>query len=111
MREGARKRPLFSFGLMAGPCADQGPREIMAASFAARVRPMTSLAQTSTATTNQTTDIAAALARIRGIVGDRLTTSMAVRTHHGTDSSWHAPHPPEAVVFGHSTEEISQIAR
>ena len=54
-------------------------------------------------------DLATALTRIRDIVGERLTTGMAVRTHHGTDQSWHEPHPPEAVVFAHSTEEVSRI--
>jgi len=56
-------------------------------------------------------DIGPTLARIREVVGDRLTTTMAVREHHGTDSSWHVAHPPEAVVFAHSTEEISRIMR
>jgi len=56
-------------------------------------------------------DITTALARIREVVGDRLSTAMAVREHHGTDTSWHRPHPPEAVVFAHSTEEIAKIAR
>ncbi len=51
-------------------------------------------------------DIDGTLARIREVVGDRLTTAMAVREHHGTDSSWHEPHPPEAVVFARSTDEI-----
>jgi D-lactate dehydrogenase (cytochrome) len=56
-------------------------------------------------------DLDSTLARIREVVGDRLTTAMAVREHHGTDSSWHEPHPPEAVVFAHSTDEISRIVR
>ncbi|HLG89358.1 MAG TPA: FAD-linked oxidase C-terminal domain-containing protein [Alphaproteobacteria bacterium] len=56
-------------------------------------------------------DIDGTLARIREVVGDRLTTAMAVREHHGTDSSWHEPHPPEAVVFARSTDEISRIMR
>ena len=50
-----------------------------------------------------------AIAGIRDIVGDRITRSASVREQHGTDTSWHAPHPPEAVVFAHSTEEVSRI--
>ena len=56
-------------------------------------------------------DIDGTLARIREVVGDRLTTAMAVREHHGTDTSWHDSHPPEAVVFAHSTEEVSRVLR
>jgi D-lactate dehydrogenase (cytochrome) len=34
---------------------------------------------------------------------------MAVRQHHGADASWHPPLPPDAVVYAHSTEEVSAI--
>jgi len=53
--------------------------------------------------------VEAAIAGIRGLVGDRLTTSSSVREHHGTDTSWHRPHPPDAVAFARSTEEVSRI--
>jgi len=56
-------------------------------------------------------NIESAVAQIRAIVGDRITTAMAVREHHGADASWHPPKPPEAVVYAHSTEEVSQIVK
>jgi D-lactate dehydrogenase (cytochrome) len=56
-------------------------------------------------------NIESAVAQIRAIVGDRVTTAMAVREHHGADASWHPPKPPEAVVYAHSTEEVSQIVK
>ena len=36
---------------------------------------------------------------LREIVGERLSTSAAVREQHGRDETYHAPHPPDAVVF------------
>ena len=44
-------------------------------------------------------------------LGDRVTTSMAIRDHHGKDESWHAPHPPDAVAFPVSTDEVVQIVK
>ena len=52
-----------------------------------------------------------AIPRIREVIGERITTSMAVREHHGVDTSWHPPHPPEAVAYAHSTDEVSRIVR
>ena len=49
---------------------------------------------------------------LRSIVGDnRLSTSASVREQHGKDESYHAPHAPDVVVFAHSTEEVSAIAK
>ncbi len=56
-------------------------------------------------------NIETAVAQIRDIVGTRITTAMAVRDHHGADASWHPPMPPEAVVYAHSTEEVSAIVK
>ena len=56
-------------------------------------------------------NIETAVAQIRDIVGTRITTAMAVREHHGADASWHPPKPPEAVVYAHSTEEVSAIVK
>jgi D-lactate dehydrogenase (cytochrome) len=56
-------------------------------------------------------NIESAVAQIRAIVGDRISTAMAVREHHGADASWHPPKPPEAVVYAHSTEEVSEIVK
>ncbi|KKB63061.1 2-hydroxy-acid oxidase [Robbsia andropogonis] len=41
--------------------------------------------------------------------GTRVTTADAVREHHGSDESPYDPVPPEAVVFAHSTKEVSDI--
>jgi D-lactate dehydrogenase (cytochrome) len=56
-------------------------------------------------------DLESAVAQIRALVGDRITTAMAVRQHHGADASWHPPLPPDAVVYAHSTEEVSAIVK
>jgi D-lactate dehydrogenase (cytochrome) len=48
---------------------------------------------------------------LRAVVGDRLSTSAAVREQHGKDESYHAPHPPDAVVFAESTREISDVVK
>src|SRR5271157_3324151 len=50
-----------------------------------------------------------AIEQLRALMGPRLSTAMAVRQHHGTDASWHQALPPDAVVFAHSTEEVSKI--
>ena len=52
-----------------------------------------------------------ALGALRQIVGDRLTTSQSVCLQHGKDESFHAPVPPDAVVFAHSTDEVSRIVK
>ena len=49
----------------------------------------------------------AAIAEIKALLGDRLTTAKAVRDQHGRDESYHAPAPPDAVAFARSTEEVS----
>src|SRR6185369_11897849 len=51
----------------------------------------------------------AAIAEIKALLGDRLTTAKAVREQHGRDESYHAPAPPDAVAFARSTEEVSAI--
>jgi D-lactate dehydrogenase (cytochrome) len=56
-------------------------------------------------------NLESAIVQIRQLVGDRLSTAMAVRQHHGTDASWHPPEPPDAVVYAHSTEEVSAIVK
>src|SRR5689334_2794859 len=49
------------------------------------------------------------ISSLRELLGDRLSTSAAVCAHHGKDESYHAPHPPDAVAFARSTEEVSSI--
>ena len=41
--------------------------------------------------------------------GDRFTTAVAVREHHGKDDSHHPPVPPDGVVFPTSTEEVAAL--
>ena len=42
--------------------------------------------------------------------GDRLSRAPAVREAHGRDEAWHAPHPPDAVIWPETTEEVQLIA-
>jgi len=46
---------------------------------------------------------------LRGILGDRVFTSDAVREHHSHGESWHQPGMPDVVVFPASTAEVSAI--
>jgi len=48
---------------------------------------------------------------LRGILGDRVSTSDAVREHHSHGESWHAPGLPDVVVFPQSTEEVAGVVR
>lgn len=50
-----------------------------------------------------------ALAELKQLLGERLSTAPAVREQHGRDESWHRPQLPDAVAFAESTEEVSQI--
>ena len=58
----------------------------------------------------QATGIPEALvADLAALLGDRFTTSVAVRDHHSRDESYHAPEAPDAVAFPQSTEEVRAI--
>lgn len=46
---------------------------------------------------------------LRQIVGERVTTADAIREQHGKDESFHPSIPPDAVVFAHSTDEVSRV--
>ena len=48
---------------------------------------------------------------LRALLGDRLSTAAAVRTHHGHGESYHKPHDPDAVAFPNTTEEVAEIVR
>jgi D-lactate dehydrogenase (cytochrome) len=50
-----------------------------------------------------------ALAELKALLGDRLSTSAAVREHHGKDESYFPYAPPDAVVFVESTEEVRDV--
>jgi D-lactate dehydrogenase (cytochrome) len=56
-------------------------------------------------------EINAVVEELSRLLGDRLSTSMAVREHHGTDLSYHAPHPPDAVAFALTTEDVVEIVK
>ena len=50
-----------------------------------------------------------AIAKVKGILGERLSTAMIVREQHGKDQTWNAGHPPDAVAFVQSTSEVRRI--
>ncbi len=51
------------------------------------------------------------LAALKERFGTRFSTAEAVRGHHGKDATFHAAHPPEAVVFPETVEEVREIVR
>ena len=50
-------------------------------------------------------------AKLRALLGDRLSTDAEVRATHGADVSYHAAAPPDAVAFPESTDEVCGIVR
>ncbi|MBI3375823.1 MAG: FAD-binding protein [Betaproteobacteria bacterium] len=48
---------------------------------------------------------------LRALMGERMSIARAVREHHGTDISSYPVTPPDAVVFPHSTEEVTAIVK
>src|SRR5918996_2074062 len=50
-----------------------------------------------------------ALAELRGLLGERVSTSPSVLDLHGRDESWLPPSPPDAVAFPRSTEEVAAL--
>ncbi len=49
------------------------------------------------------------LTELKALLGDRVTTSAAVREHHGKDESYFPYAPPDAVVFARTTEEVRDV--
>jgi D-lactate dehydrogenase (cytochrome) len=49
------------------------------------------------------------LTELRELLGERLSTSEAVRQQHGKDESFHEVAPPDAVAFANSTDEVAAI--
>ncbi|CAN0568037.1 unnamed protein product, partial [Laminaria digitata] len=45
------------------------------------------------------------------LLGERITTPLAVREHHGRGEDYFKPVPSDAVCFPHSTEEVSEIVK
>ena len=50
-------------------------------------------------------------AALRERFGARFSTAEAVRGHHGKDATFHAPRPPDAVVFPETVAEVQAIVR
>ena len=51
------------------------------------------------------------VADLRQLLSDRVSVAAAVRDHHSHGESYHRSHPPDAVVFPESTEEVAAIVR
>ncbi|HYD62853.1 MAG TPA: FAD-linked oxidase C-terminal domain-containing protein [Noviherbaspirillum sp.] len=49
------------------------------------------------------------LAALEAIFEDRVSTSQAMREHHGRDESSYDPMLPDAVVFAQTTEEVAEV--
>lgn len=53
----------------------------------------------------------AAIAALKSLLGDRLSTAQAVRDHHGHDTSRLKPRLPDAVAFPRSEQEVQEILK
>jgi D-lactate dehydrogenase (cytochrome) len=53
----------------------------------------------------------ALLFALRSTFGDRLSTTQAMREHHGSDESSYDPMPPDAVVFAQATGEVAEAVK
>src|SRR5258706_14822905 len=49
------------------------------------------------------------VAELKALLGDRVSTSAAVREHHGKDESYFPYALPDAVVFVKTTEEVRDV--
>jgi D-lactate dehydrogenase (cytochrome) len=52
-----------------------------------------------------------AIEELKALLGDRLSTSMAMREQHGKDETYHTTAPPDAVAFATSTDEVQKIVQ
>jgi D-lactate dehydrogenase (cytochrome) len=52
---------------------------------------------------------ATALDELQSLLGERISTSAALREQHGRGEAHHPTQPPDAVAFAESTEEVSRI--
>ncbi len=55
--------------------------------------------------------VAAVLAGLTRLLGNRCVTSAAVREQHASTLTWMANEPPDAVAFPMSTEEVVEIVK
>jgi len=49
------------------------------------------------------------VSELKALLGDRVSTSQAVREHHGKDESYFPYALPDAVVYPHTTEEVRDV--
>jgi D-lactate dehydrogenase (cytochrome) len=60
-------------------------------------------------TSVEASSVESAIAEIAKLLGDRLSTSAAVREQHGNDLTWNPGASPDAVAFAQSTDEVQAI--
>jgi len=48
---------------------------------------------------------------LKGLLGDRVSTSESLREQHGRGESWHPTQSPDAVCFARSNEEVAEIVK
>lgn len=56
-------------------------------------------------------DITGAIAALKPLLGERLSTAEAVRDAHGRDEAYGTPCPPDAVAFPENTAEVAEVVR
>ena len=57
------------------------------------------------------TGIETAIGVLKQRFGERLQTGKAIREQHAHTTTWIENQPPDAVIFAHSTDEVSEIMR
>ncbi len=48
---------------------------------------------------------------LSALLGERFTTAMSVREHHGKGEAYHPSAPPDGVAYANSTDEVSAIVK
>jgi hypothetical protein len=62
-------------------------------------------------TASRRNSVQQAIAEIAELLGDRLSTSKAVRDQHGKDTTWNPGHSPDAVAFVNNTGEVQKVVQ
>ena len=60
---------------------------------------------------NNDSAVPGVICELQAKFGVRVVTSLAVREQHGNTVTWVKAEPPDAVVFPHSTQEVSDIVK
>ncbi len=60
---------------------------------------------------NRRNSVVQAVAEVSALLGDRLSTSDAVREQHGNDLTWNPGAAPDAVAFVNNTEEVQKVVQ